>query len=70
MDIDTRRERAIAAGFMPAWDEALIKLTLPAGIAVPEASPRAGLSKPLLRLRAEPQKPFSHLGGHWSDGGA
>jgi hypothetical protein len=38
MDNGTRRERAIATGFMPAWYEALIKLALPAGIAVPESS--------------------------------
>ena len=36
-DSDTRRVRAIAAGFMPAWYEALIRLTLPAGTAVVES---------------------------------
>src|SRR5262245_41435650 len=40
MDSDIRRVRAIATGFMPAWCEALIKLTLPAGIAVAESSSR------------------------------
>ena len=33
-DIDTRRLRAIAAGFMPAWYDALIRLILPAGTEV------------------------------------
>ena len=34
---DTRRVRAIAAGFMPAWYEALIRFALPAGTAVAES---------------------------------
>ena len=36
----TRRVRAIAAGFMPAWYEALIRLTFPAGTAVTESRAR------------------------------
>lgn len=35
-DSDTRRVRAIAVGFMPAWYEARIRLALPAGTAVTE----------------------------------